>query len=60
MNYSLNFLKQTASDYDIPLNEVKRIRENNSRLDFYNALEQYLINRRENKLQTKYEHYTII
>jgi len=56
MNYSLNFLKQTASDYDIPLNEVKRIRENNSRLDFYNALEQYLINRRKNKLQTKYEH----
>ena len=48
MNYSLNFLKQTASDYDIPLNEVKRIRENNSRLDFYNALEQYLINRQKN------------
>ena len=46
MNYSLNFLKQTASDYDMPLNEVKRINEKYSGLDFYNALEQYLVDRR--------------
>lgn len=46
MGYELNFLKQTANDYDIPLNEVKRISEKYSGLEFYNALEQYLIDRR--------------
>lgn len=43
METSLNMLKQTALDYDMPLNEVKRIYNNSS--EFYNALEQYLIDR---------------
>jgi hypothetical protein len=46
MATSLNFLKQTALDYDLPLNEVKRVYEKYKGLEFYNALEQLLLDRR--------------
>ena len=36
---NLDFLKQTALDYDLPLRKVKRIYENHGGLDFYEALE---------------------
>jgi hypothetical protein len=46
METSLGFLKQTASDYDLPLNEVKRVYEKYRGAGFYKALEQLLIDRR--------------
>ena len=46
MKTSLAFLKQTASDYDLPLTEVKRTYEKYKGLEFYKALEQLLVDRR--------------
>ena len=43
---TLRYLKQTALDYDMPLNTVKRISEEQPSIEFYDALEQELINRR--------------
>jgi cytidylate kinase len=46
---SLEFLKQTAKDYDMSLSLVKRIAEQYPFYDeFYKALEQELINRQSN------------
>jgi hypothetical protein len=43
---SLKVLKETAEAYDIPLNCVKRINKKYLDEEFYNALDQELINRR--------------
>jgi hypothetical protein len=50
---TLNFLKQTALDYDISLNEVKKVYEQFRGLDFYSALEQILLDRKI--LKNKYD-----
>jgi hypothetical protein len=46
METSLGFFKQTASDYDLPINEVKRVYEKYRGVEFYKALEQLLVDRR--------------
>jgi uncharacterized protein YqfB (UPF0267 family) len=46
---SIEFLAQTAKDYDMPLSQVKRIAEMYPDHDqFYKALEQELVNRSSN------------
>jgi hypothetical protein len=46
---SIEFLVQTARDYDMPLLQVKRIVEMHPDHDqFYKALEQELVNRSSN------------
>ena len=42
---SLNFLKQTAIDYEIPLSIVKRISDEQPTALFYYALEEEVKNR---------------
>ena len=46
MYRSLELLKETAEAYDIPLDFVKRMNEKYIDEEFYNALDQELINRR--------------
>lgn len=46
MGTSIEFLKQTALDYDLPLTEVKRAYEKYKGAEFYKALEQLLVDRR--------------
>lgn len=46
MRTSLEFLKQTALNYDLPLTEVKRAYEKYRGVEFYKALEQLLADRR--------------
>ncbi len=46
---SIEFLAQTARDYDMPLSQVKRIDELYPEYDqFYKALDQELVNRSSN------------
>lgn len=44
---SIEFLKQTARDYDMPLHEVQRIHKLFPN-EFYSKLEEYIDNRSKN------------
>ena len=46
MARTLELLKETAEAYDMPLDFIEKVNEEHEDEEFYNALDQELINRR--------------